>query len=118
MSGVHGVVEISKVLEVMVEGLNVASKISHKGGVLAALALVDELSGLGSLNLDELKKEVSELDAADAKALEALVQGKLNLVNKVVEAKIKAAPALVLEVLSVAQDVLAAVGKVKAFIGV
>lgn len=117
MAGVYGVVEVSKILDVVVEGLNVASKIAHKGGVLSALALVDELSAIGSVDWDVLKKEVSELDADDAKKLQDLVSVKLDLVNKEVEAKIKAAPALVLEVLTVAQEVLAVVAKVKLFVG-
>lgn len=118
MGGLLGVEQISKVLDVVVEGLNVASKIAHKGGVLSVIAMVDELSALGTLDFEVLKKEVAELDGEDAKRLNDLVAAKLDLVDKVVEAKIKALPSLALECLAVAQEVLAVVAKVKTFIGV
>lgn len=111
---------VLKVVELAAEGLNVGNSIANGGGILAALALTDELSAMGSFDgpaaLAELKAATPEKRAEYLTAFKA----KLSLKNKALEAKIEGsadcldeAVSVGLEGVAVVQHAIAVVDKVK-----
>lgn len=84
-----GVVQLEKIVEACGEVINVVHKITHGGGVLSALALIDELSALKDLNGDALLQEVKDLSPEERKQLLGVLKAKVSLFDVDLENKIE-----------------------------
>ena len=119
MGGTHGVEQLKKVLDVLVEGGNVADKmINEQGGLMKRLAhlvsVSDELFALTGLDTDQLKKEWGELDEADRMALKDHMKAKFDLADDVLEAKVEAGLELAAQAGELVVDVVAFAKSLKA----
>lgn len=88
MAGVYGVVEMKKSVVDIAVVMNVISKVIHKAGIFALVGLVGPIKDLAALNFEQLKKEISELDAAERKEVEDAFKGALALEAPDAQAKI------------------------------
>lgn len=116
MAGQYSVSELKKIVLVGAEALNVVSKIVHKQGVFVAFQLMDELSALSGLDGELLKKQVSELDAADRAELKQALKDKLVLQNPAMEQKIESGLDIVDESVEVVVSALKLVEKAKSLL--
>lgn len=108
-----GVEQIKKVLDLGIELANVLSVMKHGGSIFAFTRLMDEVSALGTLDFDAFKKEIMDISAEERLSLAAHVKAKLELQDKVVEAKIESGVDLVEDAVAVAESAVAFVNKVK-----
>jgi hypothetical protein len=108
MSGQYGVEQVGKVLDVVVEGGNVAEEVIKGQGVLGKITpvgqLLDELMALSSLDGAKLKLEVGEIDSADKAALVERFKAKFDLEDDHVEGLVEEGLGLA----SAAHDLIAA----------
>lgn len=98
--------QIIKVLDVIIEGGNVADKVAKATSVMtkvmAVVPMADELLRLLSLSPTVLKAEWSDLDAEEKAALKAHVNEKFDIADDDIEAKVELGLALVGEVVDFA----------------
>jgi len=113
MAGQFGIEQIKKILFAAVESVNVASKVLHKEGIFVVFQLSDELMALSTVDLEALKKEISELDKADRDTIRDALKAKLVLVNPGIEQKIEGGVDLVEEGVQIVEQVIGLVSKVK-----
>ena len=102
MAGEHGVDQVIKAWDVVVELGNVADKVSmERGGTMAKVAhmtaLFDELMALPGLDFEKLSKQAGELDTDDIKKIMDHTKLKLDLIDDVSEAQIEKGLELVVE---------------------
>lgn len=90
----HGIDQLKIIVEALAEMINVTYKIVKGGGILAALALIDEISALKTIVKDELVAQVKELSPAERAELLAVFKAKLVLADTGLEAKIEAGGAV------------------------
>src|SRR5690606_3908050 len=83
MGGQHGVEQVGKVLDVVVEGGNIAEDVIKGQGVLGKITpvgqILDELMALSTLDVAKLKLEAGEIDVADKAALVERFKAKFDL---------------------------------------
>lgn len=96
-----GYVGIEKIVLLGAEGVNVGEKIANKGGIFSALALIDEVQALGTLEKGQIIAEAKDLSKEERTALSTTFKGKLSLENKSLEAKIESGVDIVDEAIDI-----------------
>jgi hypothetical protein len=120
----YSVDEMKKAVVDMAKLLNAGSKLANGQGALSAVwDAVPLVKDVLTLNMDELKKEISEVDPSERVQLEEAFKGALSLVNQDVQAKIVGAVssieegfAIVAEGVDVVQRAVAYVLKLKSML--
>ena len=89
----QGIEQITKVLDVIIEGGNVAEKVaaatSVMGKVMSIVPMADELLRLMSLSPVVLKSEYADLDEAEKQQLRDHINNKFDLSNDDLEARLE-----------------------------
>lgn len=89
MGGQFGIEELKKSVVCVAEVVNVVDKLLNKGGLGVLFGLITPINVLKALNLEQLKKEISELDEAERHEVQAAFKAQLKLVKPDVQAKIE-----------------------------
>lgn len=118
MAGEHGTKNAALILNLLAEGGNVAEKmIKQEGSFFQKIAnlsmLFDEVMALFGLNLQELGKELGELDDADIAELKEAFKAKFDLSDEQMEGIIEDGLALAVKLGGDAKDIIAWVQKFK-----
>jgi len=113
----YGVEQMKKVLDVIIEGGNVAPKVHAAtnvvGKITALVPLADELAALVTLRPTLLKKEWHDLSDEEKAELKTHVKAKFDLEDDVLEAKVEAGFELVNEAVDLVEKAVAYVQALK-----
>lgn len=99
---------IEKLMLLAAEGVNIGEKIVNKEGVLSAIALVDEIQALSTLEKGQVIAEAKDLTKEERLALSLSFKNKLVLQNKALEAKIEGGLDVVDEAIDIGFEAMAA----------
>lgn len=103
--------ELDKLAKVAADVLNAVSKLVHGGGILGLIGLYSDASIIGSEKWDLAKAQISSLSDEDRRAVEDVFSNSLDLVDKVVQAKIQNSLNLLDDGFMLAESVLPLVKK-------
>jgi hypothetical protein len=114
MAGQHGVDNLIKIADLVLEGGNVAEKmINEEGGSMAkaahAMLLFDELMALPTVDFSKLDDEAKELDQEDKDKLNAHFKAKLDLEDDKIEESIEKVFGMALKLEGVVREVISLV---------
>lgn len=106
--------QLKKIVLALAEVINVIVKVANKEGVFVLFDAVDELSALGSIDLNLLKVELSGLGTAEKADLVSAFKAKLDLKGSPLEKKIEGGFDVLSESVDVVAQALGVVQKAKA----
>jgi len=118
MGGQHGVENTVKVLDLLIEGGNIAEDIIKDNGsafqkMAHLLQLTDELAGLSTFNASDFKLEVGELDSEDLSTLYERFKTKFDLADDHVEGLVEEGLGMVKEGYAFTKKIIDFANKVK-----
>lgn len=87
MAGKYGVEEAKKVAQALANLVNIGTSLLHKN-YLSLFGLLGPFNVISSLNLQELKNEILELDSDERLSVEQAFDNALNLDDKALQQKI------------------------------
>ncbi len=96
MAGMYGVAESKKIAEQLAKVINTGYRI-FKGNYFAGLELIGPINALRSVNLQDFKNEIGELDVWDRKVVELGFTDALDIADKALAEKLTQSVSLIEE---------------------